>query len=161
MSEQDTTAEDVAETTEDTTPDESTESPEDTNDKDEPWDPERARRKIAKLNSEAANLRKRVNEAPKAEDVAAKDKRISDLESASLRYEIALDLGLPKEIAARLQGATREEMVADAETLLELIAPAKRPATRKPTEALRGGLEPDTEPEETDLKKLGERMFSR
>ena len=27
--------------------------------------------------------------------------------------------------------------------------------------ALRGGLEPDQEPEETDTKKLGERMFSR
>lgn len=136
------------------------ESPED--DKDDQWNPERAKRKIAKLNSEAANLRKRLNEAPRAEDAAAKDKRITDLETASLRYEIALDLGLPKEIASRLQGADRDEMVADAEKLLELLAPAKRPTTtRKPTEALRGGLTPDKEPEETDTKKLGERMFSR
>lgn len=130
-------------------------------DKDEQWDPERAKRKIAKLNSEAANLRKRLTEAPKAEDAAAKDKRIGELETASLRYEVALDLGLPKEIASRLQGADRDEMVADAEKLLELLAPAKRPTTRKPTEALRGGLQPDQEPEETDLSKLGDRMFRR
>lgn len=160
MSDEDTTTEDVVETTEDETATDQTEAPE-AEDKDEPWDPERAKRKIAKLNSEAANLRKRLNEAPKAEDVGAKDKRISDLETASLRYEIALDLGLPKEIAARLQGSTRDEMVADAEQLLELLAPAKRPTTRKPTEALRGGLEPDREPEETDLSKLGARMFKR
>ncbi|GHJ59139.1 hypothetical protein NOK12_16570 [Nocardioides sp. OK12] len=164
MSEQDTTqdAEIVDETVEDTTtPDSAEQSPEDDG-KDEAWDPERAKRKIAKLNSEAANLRKRLTEAPKAEDAAAKDKRIGELEAASLRYEIALDLGLPKEIAARLQGADRDEMVADAEKLLELLAPAKRPATtRKPTEALRGGLEPDKEPEETNLSKLGERMFRR
>lgn len=164
MSDQDatTTAEDVTETAEEQPTTDQPASPEETDDKDEPWDPERAKRKIAKLNSEAANLRKRLQETPKVEDVAQKDKRITDLETATLRYEIALDLGLPKEIAMRLQGGTREEMVADAEQLLELLAPAKRPpVTRKPTEALRGGLEPDREPEETDLNKLGERMFRR
>ena len=162
MSEQDTsTAEAVDETTEDTTPDESNESQEDTNDeKDDAaaWDPERAKRKIAKLNSEAANLRKRVNEAPKAEDVQAKDARITELERTALRYDVAFDLGLPKQIAMRLQGNTREEMLEDAQQLVDLIAPAKRP-TQKPTEALRGGLEPEQEPEETDPSKIAERMF--
>ena len=128
---------------------------------DETWDPERAKKKIAKLNSEAANLRKRLNETPKVEDVAAKDKRITDLEADSLRLGIALDLGLPREIAMRLQGKDRDEMVADAEKLLELLALAKRPAGRKPTEALRPGTDPDSEPEETDLGKLGARMFQR
>jgi signal recognition particle GTPase len=160
MSDEDTTQETEAPEAEEQATETETDAPE-AEDKDEQWDPERAKRKIAKLNSEAANLRKRLNEAPKAEDAAAKDKRITDLESAALRYEVALDLGLPKEIASRLQGKDRDEMVADAEKLLELLAPAKRPATRKPTEALRGGLDSDTEPEETDLKKLGERMFSR
>lgn len=130
-------------------------------DKDEPWDPERAKRKIAKLNSEAANLRKRLTEAPKAEDAVAKDKRIGELETATLRYEIALDLGLPKEIASRLQGNDRDEMVADAEKLLELLSPAKRPPSNRPAEQLRGGGNPEREPEETDLSKLGDRMFRR
>lgn len=160
MSDEDTTQETEAPEAEEQTTETETDAPE-AEDKDEQWDPERAKRKIAKLNSEAANLRKRLNEAPKAEDAAAKDKRIIDLESAALRYEVALDLGLPKEIASRLQGKDRDEMVADAEKLLELLAPTKRPATRKPTEALRGGLEPDKEPEETDLSKLGARMFQR
>lgn len=162
MSEQDTTTEAVEETTEDTTPDESNESQEDTaGDKDEAWDPERAKRKIAKLNSEAANLRKRVNEAPKADDVASKDSRIKELERSEMQFDVAFDLGLPKTIAKRLVGTTREEMIADAQALLEELAPAKRPSTQRPTEALRGGLEPDKDPEETDLKKLGERMFTR
>lgn len=161
MSEQDATQEAEAVEAEDATAESNESDAQEADDKDSPWDPERAKRKIAKLNSEAANLRKRLTEAPKAEDAAAKDKRITDLESASLRYEVALDLGLPKEIAARLQGANRDEMVADAQQLIELLAPTKRPTTRRPTEALRGGLEPDSEPEETDLSKLGARMYRR
>lgn len=165
MSDQDVTtteSEAVEETAEDATPNESQESQEDASgDKDEAWDPERAKRKIAKLNSEAANLRKRVNEAPKAEDVTAREQRIKELETAQLRYEVAFDLGLPKQIANRLQGSTKEEMLADAEALVELISPSKRPPSNRPAEKLRGGGEPDREPEETDLSKLGERMFRR
>lgn len=159
MSDQDTTTEEAPEATEETTTEVQPDAPE-AEGEDEAWDPERAKRKIAKLNSEAAGLRKRVNEAPKADDIAAKDKRIGDLETATLRYEVAFDLGLPKEIASRLMGSTKEEMTADAEKLLELIAPAKR-STQRPTESLRGGLQPDKDPEETDLKKLGQRMFQR
>lgn len=122
------------------------------------WKPDVAREKIRKLNQEIRATKQKLAEAPKADDVAAKDARISELEAANLRFDIAYDLGLPKEIAMRLQGSTREEMLADAEKLVELIAPSKRP-TQKPVEALRGGLTPDVEPEETDLRKLGERMF--
>lgn len=160
MSDEDTTTEEAPEATEADTTADQTEAPE-ADDKGEQWDPERAKRKIAKLNSEAANLRKRLTEAPKAEDAAAKDKRITDLEAASLRYEVALDLELPKQVAKLLQGSNRDEMVAHAEELLELFSPAKRPATRRPAEQLRGGGDPEREPDETDIKKLGERMFSR
>lgn len=125
------------------------------------WEPKRAKEKIRKLNQEIQSAKAKLAEAPKADDVAAKDSRISELEATSLRLEIALDLGLPKEIASRLQGKDRDEMVADAEKLLELLSPTKRPATQRPTEALRGGLEPDKEPEETDLRKIGARMFQR
>lgn len=128
---------------------------------DAAWDPKRAKEKIRKLNQEIQSTKAKLAEAPKADDVAAKDSRITELEGAALRLEIALDLGLPKEIASRLQGKDRDEMVADAEKLLELLAPTKRPATRRPAEQLRGGGDPDREPEETDLKKLGERMFTR
>lgn len=162
MPDENTDTEEATEaTTDDTTSTEDAGTLEETADKDEAWDPERARRKIAKLNSENKNLRERATKAPKPEDVTAKDNQIGTLSAENLRLRVGYELGLPANLVDRLKGTTREELVADAETLLELVAPAKRPGTRKPTEALRGGLEPDTEPEETDLKKLGERMFTR
>lgn len=164
MSDQDSTAasEAVDETTEDTTPDESTESPEDaTDDKDESWDPERAKRKIGKVNSENKALRERATKAEKkAESVDDLQQQTQTLGSENLRLRVGYELGLPMSLALRLQGETREQMLEDAQQLVELVAPTKRP-TQKPTEALRGGLEPDRDPEETDLKKLGERMFTR
>lgn len=137
----------------------SEESPED--DKDEAWDPERAKRKIGKVNSENKALRERATRAEKkAETVDDLQKQAATLGSENLRLRVGYELGLPMSLALRLQGETREQMLEDAQQLVELVAPTKRP-TQKPTEALRGGLEPDKEPEETDLKKLGERMFSR
>ena len=128
-------------------------------DKEIAWEPERARKKIAKLNNEIRAVKEKAKEADeKFATVAEKDSRIADLEKQALRYEVAFDLGLPKQIASRLQGNTREEMIADAQQLVDLIAPAKRP-TQKPTETLRGGLEPEREPEETDTRKIAERMF--
>lgn len=128
---------------------------------DDNWDPERARRRIERVNRENKKLRKRVNEAPKPEDVAAKDERLKELEPENLRLRVGYELGLPIHLADRLQGDTREEMIEDAEKLLELVAPAKRPATRTPTETPRGGSDPAQEPEETDLGKIGARMFRR
>ena len=66
---------------------------------------------------------------------------------------------MTNELIDRLRGDDEESMLADAEKLVGLLKP---PAPRrKPTETLRGGGEPDTEPEETDLAKLGARMFRR
>ena len=83
------------------------------------------------------------------------------LKATVLQLEVGYELGLPLAIAKRLQGSTREEMLADAESLVELVAPAKKPGTRRPAEALRGGGAPAEEPEETDISKLGDRMFRR
>ncbi len=134
-------------------------SPED--DRDDAWDPERARKKIAKTNSENKALRERATTAEKkAANVDDLARERDDLSAHNLRLEVGYELGLPLNLARRLQGSTKEEMVADAEALVELVSPAKQPS-RKPQEALRGGLKPDAEPEETDLSKLGERMFRR
>lgn len=124
------------------------------------WDPERARRKIAKTNSENKALRDRATSAEKkaasADDLARAN---GDLTVTNMQLDVGYDLGLPKSLALRLKGSTREEMLADAETLVEMVAPAKRPATRRPAEVLRGGGAPTEEPEETDTRKLGARMF--
>jgi len=134
------------------------ESPED--DKDEAWDPERAKRKIGKVNSENKALRERATTAEKkaatADELAQEN---GGLKATVLQLEIGYELGLPLAIAKRLQGSTREEMLADAEALVELVAPTKRPPTNRPTETLRGGGQPEREPEETDTRKIGARMF--
>lgn len=163
MSEQDTTQDasiDEAAEEQDPTTSETQESPED--DREGAWDPERAKRKISKVNSENKALRERATQAEKkaasADDLA---KQNGDLSVANLRLEVGYELGLPLAIAKRLQGSTKEEMLADAESLVELVAPTKRPPSNRPTETLRGGGQPEREPEESDLSKLGARMFQR
>lgn len=124
------------------------------------FDPDKAAERIRKLSSEAKNLRDRAKAAEqKAAGVDEKDQQISALEAKTLRLDVALDLGLPRQIADRLKGNTREEMLADAEELMQLLNP--KTTTRKPVEALRGGGEPDMPPEERDLDKLASRMFRR
>lgn len=126
------------------------------------FDPDKALEKIRKLNSEAANLRKRLkDEQGKNANAGEKDTRITALEAENLRLRVGAKHGLPAALIDRLQGVTEEEILADAEKLLDLVSPAKRPPTARPTERLRGGTEPTQEPEETDVSKIGERMFRR
>jgi hypothetical protein len=150
--------EQVEDSTKKDTDADTTEAPE--ADEEKAWDPNRAKEKIRKLNSEAENLRKRLNEAPKADDVQAKDSKISELTNHTLRLEIGYELGLPLAVAKRLQGSTRDELIADAEELVEQFTP-KTPPSSKPSPRLRGGGSPAVEPEETDLRKLGSRMFKK
>lgn len=125
------------------------------------FDADKAADRIRKLQSEAKNLRTRAKEAEeKAKGADEKDKALSEREATILRYEVGYDLGLPKELVNRLRGATRDELIEDAKSLLELVKTPTR-TTRKPVEALRGGGEPEQEPEERDLDKIGSRMFRR
>jgi len=168
MSEQDTQPEETQDVTEDTTDADTTDAPEADEDAEPDWrknfDPEKADARIKKLQSEAKNLRERTKAAEeKATGVDEKDTRITGLEAKVLRYEVAFDLGLPRELADRLKGNTKDEMLADAEALVKLVGGPKTSASRKPSEALRGGggAAGDAEPVETDLTKIGERMFKR
>ena len=118
--------------------------------------------KIGKVNSENKALRERASKAEeKAAGVDDLTKQNGDLSAANLRLEVGYELGLPLSLAKRLQGSTKEEMVADAEALVELVSPAKRPPSDRPAEHLRGGGQPDQEPEERDLAKIGARMYRR
>ena len=163
MSEQDATTQDapeVTETEEQQNPSAEPEESQEDADRDDAWDPERAKRKISKVNSENKALRERATQAEKkAASVDDLTKQNGDLNADNLRLRVGYELGLPLAIAERLKGSTREEMLADAEALVELVAPTKAPATRRPTEKLRGGGEPEREPEETDTRKIAERMF--
>lgn len=103
-------------------------------DEDSPvWDSERAMAKIKKINAENKRLRDRAKAAETQAEKSAKDltSENESLKERLLRLEVANELGLPATIAGRLQGKSRDEIVADAEELLKLIGP-KRPGTQKP-----------------------------
>lgn len=112
-----------------------------------PWDPERAKAKIRKINLENKQLRERATQAEAkaatADDIQAQN---ATLGVENLRLKVGYELGLPISLATRLQGATREEMIADAETLVDLIAPKAAPTATRPVEALKPGASPSDTP---------------
>jgi hypothetical protein len=82
------------------------------------------------------------------------------------RLKVALDKGLTSTQAKRLVGDTEDELSADADELLDDLGAKPTdekppPPAGKPREQLKPGSgDPDAPVEETDIKKLGERMFA-
>jgi hypothetical protein len=151
------------------------------------FDADKAKAKISKVNSEAANLRKRLKElepmASKAKEleeaqksesqrlteaktVAEKEAVKASQEAARLR--VALKKGLTEIQAKRLIGETEEELEADADELLESFKPKDDPDKKSPEDEKseppkggeRSGATGDTKPEETDPRKLAEGLPS-
>lgn len=137
--------------------------------------PAEVRAALHKANKEAETLRLKLKEFEDRDKTEA-DKlaeRLANAEARALqadRLEIALEKGLSRSQAKRLVGATREELEADADELLEDLGPRVDPAADKsipppggkPREQLKPGSgDPDAPVEETDIKKLGARMFER
>lgn len=110
---------------------------------------------------------KELEDADKTEVQKATDKltdaekRAESAELRALRLEVAASKGLTPGQAKRLVGTTQEDLEADADELLESFKPddksSKGPGG-KPRENLRGGNEPDEEPEETDPRKLAAKV---
>lgn len=76
----------------------------------------------------AANARIKEFEDRDKTDAEKASERIASLEKSNtsnaakaLRYEVAVDKQLPKALAERLQGSTREELESDADSLLKLV----------------------------------------
>lgn len=94
------------------------------------------------------------------EEVASLTRDRDDAAAKALRHEVAAAKGLTAAQAKRLVGATKEELEADADEILEAFQPAAGgstpPPSRRPAADLRGGSDPTDEPEETDPKKLAE-----
>ena len=125
-----------------------TETPETEVDERDKELPEWARKKLTKANAESANYRTRLREA---EAKLAEAKTPEEMEAAIAAFrdtnaklerqilvrDVADEVGLPKELAARLQGDTREELMADAKNLAKFAVVEKD----EPGE-LRGGLDP-------------------
>ena len=96
--------------------------------------------------------------------------RAAKAESALRRREIAEErapehatLAQIKAVAKRLSGDSDEDMADDADELFALLAPEppKARTPQRPKERLRGGGEPDEEPEENDARKLADAIRKR
>ncbi|WP_323986210.1 hypothetical protein [Microbacterium plantarum] len=123
------------------------------------FDAEKAREKIRKINSENRNLRKRATDAEeKAKGADENGKKVTALEAENLRLKIAVKHGLPESLVKRLTGTTEEEILQDAEELMELFG-GKKPPTNQPREKLRGGGDP-TGPDSNDVEKIVDRVFN-
>lgn len=147
-------------------------------DAEDVFDAERAKAKIGKANSEAANLRKRLKELEplakqaqeqaearktaeerSAERLTAAERRAVEAETATLRVTVAFEKGLTPAQAKRLVGASREELEADADDLLTSFPAApttdalEAPAGR-PKERLRPGAVASASPAGLDMNDL-------
>lgn len=121
---------------------------------------------VAELRAENASWRKKAQEnAAAAEELAKiKDAQKSEIERAqeaataaqkqaeeanlrALRYEVGVAAGLPAEAIGRLQGATKEELAADAEALKKLVTPGTPPApsTRPQSALVSGSVSPQNQ----------------
>ena len=92
----------------------------------------------AKVGEEAARRLAELEEAGKSEAQRLEDRAATaqrDRDSAvrqALVYEVALSKGLAPDLAKRLVGNTREELEADADTVLALVAPPEPAPTTNP-----------------------------
>lgn len=164
MSDQNT---DTADVTDEDATDETQDSQEETSDDtadesnsadDDGFDPEKAREKIRKINSENRNLRKRAADAEaKAQGADEKDQKLTALEADNMRLRVAVKHGLPESLVKRLTGTTEEEILQDAEELMELFG-SKKPPTQQPKEKLRSPGDPSGNAE-IDVEKTVDRVF--
>lgn len=80
------------------------------------------------------------------EEVAKKDATIKKYETDSVKTRIALELGMPYEIAARLSGDDEESIRKDAETLSKLVGQKRTTPLANP--------EGNRNDKDADLKKM-------
>jgi hypothetical protein len=87
-------------------------------------DAERTARKAAEKSMKDLAAKVKAFEDAQKSDADKASERIADLEkqaAKALRYEAAESAGLPLKLAARLQGDSLDDMIADAKALKELI----------------------------------------
>lgn len=107
--------------------------------------------------SEVQKLTDRATAAEKAAEAARKEAEEARLEAT--RLTVATAKGLTPAQATRLRGTTEEELTKDAEDLLASFKPSteekpRKASTSKPRPTLRGGDDPEDEPDESDPIKL-------
>ncbi len=110
---------------------------EDSEDEAPAADLESVLKSLRKKNRENQNLRKRVKDAEEtAKDADTLKTDNQRLATENMRLTVAVNHGLPMELAKRLVGQTVEEMEADAADMLKLFAKSV-PASSRPRENLK------------------------
>lgn len=112
---------------------------------------------LEKLTGERDSLRDRASSA---------EQRLTRLDVALEAAPEGVSVTVLRQVAKRITGGTAEEMQADAEELFALLAPTKdetreRPGDvvpGRPKERLRGGSDPEDEPDEMDPAKLAAKV---
>jgi hypothetical protein len=136
----------------------------------EKW--KRLSRQNEKAAKERADKLREYEDANKSESQRLQEERDSHktraekAEAALRRREVAEDRAPEhataaqiRAVAKRLAGESDEELEADADELFALLAPAPpepKKVAQRPKERLRGGGDPDEEPEESDPRKLAD-----
>lgn len=87
------------------------------------------------------------------EKVTQLEKDLATATARADRFEVALDKGLDMTRAKRLTGTTRDELEADAEELKGWTAGESAPPPGKPTEDLKGGTDPTSDPD-VDIRQV-------
>ncbi|MFF3249730.1 hypothetical protein ACFYWP_01700 [Actinacidiphila glaucinigra] len=136
---------------------EETETPAEEKPTEETVPSEVLRKKLTEANAEAANYRTKLREteaklssAKTVEEFEAATTelrgQIEALERQILLNDVAAKYELPAALAKRLNGATAEELEADAKELQKLVAPSQ-------PESLSGGLNPEEDADDFDPVK--------
>ncbi|APT90498.1 hypothetical protein CSPHI_04990 [Corynebacterium sphenisci DSM 44792] len=148
---------------EETTPDDrdaEADAPDDTAgddaDDDDATLPPAVRRQLEKARREARNLRERAKTAEEAAKAA---------KAEALRVRVGVQAGLPLDMCERLRGDTEDQLVADAQSLIEalgLTGRATPPGLPREAPGHRGSIPPGSQAgAESDLAKIGERIYAR
>ena len=93
------------------------------------------------------------------ERFAEHEKTVTAERQARWRAEVANEKGLTSQQAARLTGASREELLTDADSLLTLFpapAPGSKTPVPDPSQGAHGGSTPDLESQIAEAQKAGD-----
>lgn len=97
-------------------------------------------------------LRRELKKAKEAKAAPKGSAELTKVQQENLRLRVALKAGLDDDLADRLRGSTEEELLEDAQKLLDRFYPAedgdkKKLVTRQPKTRLKGGSKPNEDPE--------------
>lgn len=122
----------------------------------------RTRREAARYRTERNGLKEQFKDAKTPDEfqavLAEYEEKVQQAELKALRESVARKHKLPDALANRLQGTSEEELTEDAKALAQFA-----PSSRKSGDAadLKGGLDPNNEPENFDVNAAAMRIMSR